>query len=82
MVLWNVLGLTNKHRTHEVAKNFFNGFQGLMYTSNFDTIKRKNSEDQILIQSLFKTMSKSFVFWPHKGGTSQKHFCAEISFLL
>ena len=86
MVLWNVLGLTNKHRTHEVAKNF-QWFPGnkeheiyCWCTPSIFTNKTKNREDQVLIQSLFKTMSKSFVFLPHKGGTSQKHFALKFLF--
>ena len=51
-----------------------------MYTAYFHT--KKINEDQVAIQILFKTVSKSYDFWPHKGGTPQKHFCAEISFLL
>ena len=81
MVLWNVLGLANKHGTHEVAKNF-QWFPGADVHRLFSHKKTKINEDQVLIQFLFKTMSKSYVFWPHEGGTPQKHFCAEISFLL
>ena len=81
MVLCNVLGLANKHRTHEVAKKF-QWFPGADVHRLFSHNKTKINEDQVLIQILFKTMSKSYVFGPTKGGTPQKHFCAEISFLL
>jgi len=40
----------------------------------FSQNKTKNREDQVLIQNPFETMSKSYVFWPDKGGTPQKHF--------
>ena len=58
MVLCNVLGLANKHRTHEVAKNF-QWFPGADVHRLFSHKKTKINEDQVLIQILFKTMSKS-----------------------
>ena len=73
MVLWNVLGLTNKHRTHEVAKNF-QWFSGADVHRLFSHNKRLYNEDQVAIQILFKTMAKSYVFWPHKGGNPTKAF--------
>ena len=45
---------------------------------------QKNTEtaDQVLIEILLKTMSKSYIFWPHKGGTPQEHvLCVKISCL-
>ena len=86
MMLWNILGLANKHRTHEGAQSFecvFRGMENLadVHLKNAHNKTRKR-EDQVLIQILFEAMSKSLVFWPRKGGTPQKHFSAEISFLL
>ena len=69
MVLCNVLGLANKHRTHEGAKDF-QWFPGADVHLNFWHNKTKNSEDQVLLQIPFKTMSKSYVFGPHKRGNS------------
>ena len=69
MVVCNVLGLANKHRTHEGAKNF-QWFPGADVHLNFWHNKTKNSEDQVLLQIPFKTMSKSYVFGPHKRGHS------------
>ena len=33
--------------------------------------------DQVLVKILLKTMSKSYIFWPHKGGTPQEHVLCE-----
>ena len=61
----------------------FNRFQGhcMLHTQKFHT-KRQRKRKQVLNKILFKTMSKSCFFWPHKGGTPQKHLSGEISSLL
>ena len=45
----------------------------MMHTQKFHT-KRQRKGNRVLNEILFKTMSKSFFFLPHKGGTPQKHF--------
>ena len=70
MVLCNVLGLANKHRTHEGAKTF-NGFQGLTYTWIFDTIKRKIAKIKSFFKFLLKPCRNLMFLGPTKGGTPQ-----------
>ena len=45
------------------------------------TQKNEINEDQVLIQILLNNV-EILCFLAHEGGTPQKHFCAEISFLL
>ena len=73
MVLWNVLGLANKHRTHEVAKNF-QWFSGEDVHRLFSHKKTKINEDQVLIQILLKQCRNLMFFGPRKGGNPTEAF--------
>ena len=74
MVLCNVLGLADKHRTHEVAKKF-QWFPGADVHRLFSHKKTKINEDQVLIQILFLKQCRNLMFFgPRKGGNPTEAF--------
>ena len=73
MVLCNVLGLANKHRTHEVAKNF-QWFPGADVHRLFSHKKRKLTKIKFLFKFFLKQCRNLMFFGPRKGGNPTKAF--------
>ena len=72
------LGLANIEPVYIRAK-IFEWILGMESSVNRNlkenhTQKTTNSADHILIKSLLKTTSKSYIFGPHKWETPQEHF--------
>ena len=80
MVLWNVLGLANKHRNHEVAKNFLMVSRGWCTPQILTQKNEKIAKIKFLFKVFLKPCRNLLFFGPTKGGPHKSIFALKFLF--